>query len=82
MSPGAHLDRFAHLARTFRLLDHLDSAHRSCVDLDTVGLVIARVRVYVVRLQIVTIDQAALGWLSVRIAISVEGWLSKVGRYR
>lgn len=81
LSPGAHLDWFAYLARTFRLLDHLDSAHGSCVDLDMVGLVIAWVRVYVVRLQIVTIDQTALGWLSVRIAISVEGWLSKVGRY-
>lgn len=81
LSPGAHLDWFAHLARTIRLLDHLDSAHGSCVDLDTVGLVITWVRVYVVRLQIVTIDQTALGWLRVRIAISVEGGLSKVGRY-
>ena len=57
----------------------MDATHGSLVNLNALGIVVSRVRVYVVSLKIISINKASLSRMDVAVSVGVEGWLSKIG---
>jgi len=58
---------------------HLPSKHCSVIDLDTLWLVVARMRVHIVRLHELAVEDAAVRRLSVAVTICMESRLAEVG---
>ena len=77
---AADIQTIAALVRA-ALHDHLGINHGPGEDLSVFRLVITRVRVDVVSLQVLAVDEAARGGSRVAVSVGVESRFTKVGRH-
>ena len=76
---AAHIQTIASLVRA--LHDNLRINHGAGEDLSVLRLVLPRVRIYVVSLQVLAVDEATRGGSSVAVSIGVESRFAEVGRH-
>ena len=76
---AANIQTVASLVRA--LHDNLGIDHGAGEHLSVLGLVVTRVRVYVVSLQVLAVDESARRGSCVAISVGVESRFAKVGRH-
>ena len=76
---AAHIQTIASLVRA--LHDNLRINHGAGEDLSVLRLVISRVRIYVVSLQVLAVDETTRGGSRVAISVGVESRFAEVGRH-